>query len=457
MSNQMKGNFPKPECQTKCFEERFEYSGSKEDMCQCGNSFTGLRQKGVMDCSIKDFTVSSVSFRQNKSEIYQYCKNDRTESSKAYCDTNVCIPGSAGPFCIKATTIQIKTISVVPTTPAANQNVQVYTYQSTNETYVGTLPCRDNNGGCGDKICWEVNDEEIDNGKVQVECKPPDEEIFDVPEGCMIFFSCICLKINLLIFIGTHVQVKKPKGNWNYKGCFQKVHSAKELMINSVKSCSEYCSQTLFYGMQWLYSTLLNLEQTVMCMCQKCSKREISNVSLNIGCFKFLELEHKESESLSKLLCVNRCRELDFPYSGTMSPDLNVRGKSTKYNYCINDKNENRKAYCRSGVCLPGWVGAFCDRRDCATQNGGCNTTMNCVQEIVNGLMQERCICESRDAAVDENECIVLKVSDGENKSILLIYISIIVFAVLSLLPVAILFKHLKKRKGNGMKYFEIH
>ncbi|ESN97694.1 hypothetical protein HELRODRAFT_177749 [Helobdella robusta] len=186
MSNQMKGYFPKTECQTKCFEKMFEYSGSREDMCQCGNSFTGLRQKGVMDCSIKDFTVSSVSFRQNKSEIYQYCKNDRTESSKAYCDTNVCIPGSAGPFCIKATTIQIKTISLDATTSAATQNVQ---YENSTETYVGTLPCRDNNGGCGDEICWEVNDEEIGNGKVRVEGNPLDEEIFDIPEGCMIFLK----------------------------------------------------------------------------------------------------------------------------------------------------------------------------------------------------------------------------------------------------------------------------
>ncbi|ESN97693.1 hypothetical protein HELRODRAFT_177748 [Helobdella robusta] len=96
---------------------------------------------------------------------------------------------------------------------------------------------------------------------------------------------------------------------------------------------------------------------------------------------------------------------------------------------------------------------------DCATQNGGCNTTMNCVQEIVNGLMLERCLCKTGYAAVDENECIVLDVLGGEDKSISLMYIIMIGFAVSSfLLVVAILmFKHLKKHNRNGMKHFEIH
>ncbi|ESN97704.1 hypothetical protein HELRODRAFT_177763 [Helobdella robusta] len=77
-----------------------------------------------------------------------------------------------------------------------------------------------------------------------------------------------------------------------------------------------------------------------------------------------------------------------------VSSDLDVHDKPTKYNYCINDKMESKKPYCRSGVCLLGWIGTLCDKRDCYTNKGGCGEIMKCVQEIVNNEMIEKCFCE---------------------------------------------------------------
>ncbi|ESN97649.1 hypothetical protein HELRODRAFT_177704 [Helobdella robusta] len=383
----------------------------------------------IMDVRLHGGMGSKFSLSRDKhtnSTIYQYCLNDEVESVRSYCTTAVCLPGWSGKHCDQ------KDVETPESDPVTS--------------------CGENNGGCGEDVCVEVGDDVFD---VQVKCNPPDEEIFKVP-------------------------TVKPMSDWNYKGCFNKMHSSTEETIRSVESCSELCDET-FYG----------IKNGELCTCanivdnevgaDRCNKKcsdglscggesfysvyasKVSDIFLNrqfklakkasksivVGCFKYLELEHKQNEK-DKAHCLDSCKELGFPYSGTgnetcqcgrdiefkdqlnkeqckepsvffllsdVSPDLDVRGKPTKYNYCMNDRIESKKAYCQTGLCKLGWTGALCDKRDCNTSDGACGEGMICVQEIVNYVTIAKCLCRDGLASVGEFECKGLSVYAVRRKS----------------------------------------
>ncbi|ESN97702.1 hypothetical protein HELRODRAFT_177760 [Helobdella robusta] len=107
--------------------------------------------------------------------------------------------------------------------------------------------CRENNGGCGEQICFEAGP---DNGEgAEIRCYPPDENFF----------------------MSSEVVVER---NMNYKGCFAKMHSSKELKIESVNSCLEYCKETFFYGMK----------NSDTCSCAKTVEHEVSAERCNKLC-----------------------------------------------------------------------------------------------------------------------------------------------------------------------------
>ncbi|ESN97667.1 hypothetical protein HELRODRAFT_177722 [Helobdella robusta] len=402
-------------CVNECYNLMFKYvirKKSNEKSCQCGNKIEFDSQIAMDSCFNDMFLVFDVSIdtdMYNKSTIYQYCLNDEKES----------FPG---------TTPTTQTLAAFPGTTSTTQTLT----QPTTKVYVNK--CGENNGGCGDSVCIEV---EPDNGagveaNAGVKCYSPDEEFIEVPEI-------------------------KVQYNYTYKGCFEIMHANDNLATASLESCFDFCSDSLFYGMKdrKYCACANNLENEVSA--NKCNKNcteglscggkatysvyasKKSSESIDVGCYKYLELEHKHDQFLSKTLCLQKCKNFGFPYSGTtsdscqcgrkikfkdqvniekcrsssselvlltdVSPDVNVYDKPTKYNYCINDKVESKKPYCRSGVCSLGWTGALCDNRDCSTNNGGCNETMMCVPEIVNNLMVVKCLCENGSTNVNGSFC----------------------------------------------------
>ncbi|ESN97678.1 hypothetical protein HELRODRAFT_177733 [Helobdella robusta] len=417
------------------------------------------------------FDVSLETDKHTNSTIYQYCLNDEVESKKSYCTAAVCLPGWSGTLCnqkgvtlpelneittsssrtlnvtgrisnvpiISNVTDRISNVPIISNVTDGISNVPIIS-NVTDGTDVETpasdpiTSCEENNGGCGEDVCVEVQGDVFD---VQVKCNPPDEEIFKVPE------------------VYENTNLDEPKNDWNYKGCFNKVQSFKELMIVSLNSCFEYCKETSFYAMKdgRLCTCANSVENEAGA--DKCNKKcsdglscggssfhsvyaKKSNQSITVGCFKYLDLEHKHDQLLSKALCLDKCKELGFPYSGTrdetcqcgrkiefkdqlnkeqceehfvfaflsdVSPELDVQGKPTKYNYCMNDKIEIKKAYCRTGHCRIGWTGALCDKRDCGVNNGDCGKEMMCVQEIVNNIMFEKCLCGKGFVTTIESQC----------------------------------------------------
>ncbi|ESN97676.1 hypothetical protein HELRODRAFT_177731 [Helobdella robusta] len=466
------------DCVETCFEHMYKYSTFNSSVCICGNDFTTENQMKLADCDddkriFKLFDVSLETEKHNISTIYQYCLNNVVESKKSYCTSTVCLPGWSGKLCnqkgmtlpelneittsssrtpnvtdrisnvpiISNVTDRISNVPIISNVTDRISNVPIIS-NVTDGTDVETpasdpiTSCEENNGGCGEDVCVEVQGDVFD---VQVKCNPPDEEIFTVPE------------------VYENSSLDKPKSDWNYKGCFNKVQSSKELMIISVKSCFEYCKETSFYAMNIKrffefkkfrmvgyahVPTVLRMKlvptNAIRNVQMGCRVGEKSNQSIAIGCFKYLELEHKHDQLLSKAFCLDKCKELGFPYSGTrdetcqcgrkiefkdqlnkeqceepsvfallsdVSPDLDAQGKPTKYNYCMNDKIESKQAYCKTGHCKIGWTGALCDKRNCGVNNGDCGKEMMCVQEIVNNIMFEKCLCGKGFVTTIESQC----------------------------------------------------
>ncbi|ESN97706.1 hypothetical protein HELRODRAFT_177765 [Helobdella robusta] len=285
--------------------------------------------------------------------------------------------------------------------------------EPTTKVYVNK--CEENNGGCGDSVCVEV---ESDNEDARVECHPPDKKVIEVSET----------------IDSTAMVYKNECGEFN-GGCGDsvciEVTPDNEADLNTISGviCNLPDEEVIEVPER----------QYVLRMCQQIGEREKTNRYVDLGCFKYLKLEHKQDQFLSKSLCLNMCAELGFPYSGTssnscqcgrkikfkdqvnieqctgsssvyalltdVSTDFGIYDKSTKYNFCMNDNSERKKPYCRSGVCLLGWTGALCNNRDCYTNNGGCNATMKCVQEIVNNEMIEKCFCEDGFITVNGSFC----------------------------------------------------
>ncbi|ESN97683.1 hypothetical protein HELRODRAFT_177738 [Helobdella robusta] len=246
--------------------------------------------------------------------------------------------------------------------------------------------CRENNGGCGENVCVEVQSDVFD---FQVKCNSPDKEIFNVPE----------------VYV-------KPKNDWIYKGCFNKVQSSKELRIDSVKSCFEYCKETSFYAMKdgRLCTCANSVENEAGA--DKCDKKCSDGLSCGGSSFHSVYASNSETcqcgrkiefkDQLSK----EQCKEPSvFALLSDVSPDLDVQGKPTKYNYCMNDKIEIKKAYCKTGHCKFGWNGALCDKRDCDNNSGDCPKAMMCVQEIINNVLFEKCLCGEGLLTTSESEC----------------------------------------------------
>ncbi|ESN97705.1 hypothetical protein HELRODRAFT_177764 [Helobdella robusta] len=164
-------------------------------------------------------------------------------------------------------------------------------------TMVNMNKCGVNNGGCGDSVCVEVapDNETGVEANAGVKCYPPDKEVIKVPEIKVLY-------------------------RYTYKGCFEKMHAKKELATASIESCFDFCSESFLYGVKdRKYCACANKLENEFKHCQtwKFFALEKSNQYVNVGCFKYLELEDKQDQSLSKSLCLNKCRELRYPYSGT--------------------------------------------------------------------------------------------------------------------------------------------
>ena len=46
-----------------------------------------------------------------------------------------------------------------------------------------------------------------------------------------------------------------------------------------------------------------------------------------------------------------------------VNPDVDANNETTQYNFCMNDEIEEKKVYCKQGVCIPGWKGKLCSNR----------------------------------------------------------------------------------------------
>ncbi|ESN97695.1 hypothetical protein HELRODRAFT_177750 [Helobdella robusta] len=360
------GNIP---CSRQCYDLGHHFSGTKIELCMCGDNFSFKNQISKEQCrnSSKNILVS----------------DDETNSI-----------------------VEATTASVV----VNNCDVQ--------------------NGGCGELVCIEVDSyEEDDEAGSSIRCYEGDKEAI----------------------VGT----AESQDNLVYKGCFTNMKEKNDFQTDSVKSCDKICSFTLFYG----------IKNKNVCTCsnaveeelnaEKCDKKcsdgfscggistysvyaKFYNESMNVGCFKYLQLEHQENNSLTRPLCSIKCKELGYRFSGAnavncqcdnkftfkdqvnkeqctplsmfftltdVSPELEVNFKPSKYNYCINDREENMKTYCRSGVCKPGWTGALCDYRDCEENNGGCKKEMNCLEQTVNNVTINKCLCREGFTSDIFNEC----------------------------------------------------
>ncbi|ESN97703.1 hypothetical protein HELRODRAFT_193182 [Helobdella robusta] len=131
---------------------------------------------------------------------------------------------------------------------------------------------------------------------------------------------------------------------------------------------------------------------------------------------------------------------------GSISPDLDAQGKPTKYNYCINDMIESTMNHCRSGVCVSGWTGTLCDKRDCDKNNGGCNSRMDCTREIVNNVMREKCICKDNLVSYMGTECLdIARISDNARLRDNLIYSAIAICGIATIIFILVSVKCSKK------------
>ncbi|ESN97701.1 hypothetical protein HELRODRAFT_177759 [Helobdella robusta] len=293
-----------------------------------------------------------------------------------------------------------------------------------------SVSCRNRNGGCLKLTCIEFR-EENQGWNVTIKCVPPDSKLSVVTEG-------------------------KPKNKIDFKGCFLSMHRTKELQTTSFETCRDFCLYTLVFGVirgeLCACGNIVQNEVSADVCVRKCSNgfscggnysysvyARSADTTVDIGCFKLVVFEHQLNQPLGKFSCWKKCKELEYPYGGLngetcfcgekikfkdqvnmeqcdestdltlladVSPEIDVYEKTIKYHFCLNDRTEMSKKYCKSGVCVPGWKGVLCNNRDCDSNNGSCNHTMICQLENVNYKVFAKCLCEQGFSKTDQYVCV---------------------------------------------------
>ncbi|ESN97712.1 hypothetical protein HELRODRAFT_177771 [Helobdella robusta] len=111
------------------------------------------------------------------------------------------------------------------------------------------------------------------------------------------------------------------------------------------------------------------------------------------------------------LIC--HCMELLFAWGQSDVSNIDGTGKYKEYNFCLNDDVESDKAYCRAGVCTPGWRGSSCRDIDCTVLRGNCPPDMICkTAKYGKNLTVSDCACQ--DGYMNASACATTRQMSSE-------------------------------------------
>ncbi|ESN97711.1 hypothetical protein HELRODRAFT_177770 [Helobdella robusta] len=112
----------------------------------------------------------------------------------------------------------------------------------------------------------------------------------------------------------------------------------------------------------------------------------------------------------------DQCTIEEYNYSvvKTIYSEVDLYEDLKTFKYCLNDYQSSGETYCsKSQTCIQGWMGEFCNFRNCKVRNGQCKGNTICVVSLVNKMNHSACLCPDGMVRSKAYNCVVS--TTGEN------------------------------------------